>query len=152
MYPLLRQEVVCIIRHMDDRHADAATAANIRAYREQLGWSRRQLAEHSGLSENTIENIERNRRPVTVGDVMAVATAFGVNVYVLLPVQTQAPSSERLREETNILMREKARLALLQSSRLELDRQIAEAREAVERQEEIMRRIDPRWRLTPAAE
>jgi transcriptional regulator with XRE-family HTH domain len=62
-------------------------ARRIRAARQRLGWSQRELAKRSGLSEDVIDAIEngRRRRGITVDELFAFADALKVQVGALLP-------------------------------------------------------------------
>ena len=78
-------------------------AAKIREQRKQRGWSARQLAEHCGLTQDVIQNIEngrpdhdgRRRRAVTVDEVMAIANGLDTVAVLLLPRDYDFMSAEK---------------------------------------------------------
>jgi transcriptional regulator with XRE-family HTH domain len=52
------------------------TGEQVRAARKLLGWSRSDLAGHSGVSSTTIENFETGRRKASVLDLSVVRRAL----------------------------------------------------------------------------
>ena len=52
------------------------TGEQVRAARKLLGWSRSDLAGHSGVSSTTIGNFETGRRKASVLDLSVVRRAF----------------------------------------------------------------------------
>jgi len=59
----------------------AGIGATLRATRERLGWSREELAYHSGVSWSAIAQIESGRRlEVRLTSLIALATALGVSI------------------------------------------------------------------------
>lgn len=51
----------------------------IRAVREEKRWSRRELAEKSGITQQTILNVEQNRFPASLSTLTAITEALGIN-------------------------------------------------------------------------
>ena len=51
----------------------------IRAIREERKWSRRELAERSGITQQTILNVEQNRFPASLSTLTAITEALGMN-------------------------------------------------------------------------
>ncbi len=66
--------------------ADVATVrAQVRALRDRLGWTVRELAERSGVNEWTIRDVERGgSADITLGTLSRLAAALDVPVGCLL--------------------------------------------------------------------
>jgi transcriptional regulator with XRE-family HTH domain len=85
---------------MTELRASDTVAAKIRSYREWLGWSRRKMAEHCGLSESVIENIETGRvdadgvrrRDVTIDELLIIARTLDLSPLDLLPAEASQPT------------------------------------------------------------
>lgn len=73
----------------------------IRSFREERGWSLRELAERSGLSINAISLIERGENSPTVSSLHLLATALGVSISNFF---------ENEREQAVVFVRPAARL------------------------------------------
>lgn len=82
---------------MMELHASKTVAAKVTEKRQELGWSMRELAERSGLSEDVIEAIENDRRKrgVTVDEVMVLAHALGTAALILLPRDSDYDTDEQ---------------------------------------------------------
>lgn len=52
----------------------------VAALREQLGWSQRDLARTSGLSQSTLSRVESGRREATAAETVLLAGALGATV------------------------------------------------------------------------
>ena len=76
--------------------ASAAVALRASQIRKSVGLSRRELAARSGLSANTIENIERCRKAVSVDELIALAAGLGISVDSLLQIPTSSESTDVL--------------------------------------------------------
>lgn len=59
-------------------------AANLRAFRTEMGLSQEQLAERAGIHRNYLGGIERCERNVGLDNLERLASALGVNLSVLL--------------------------------------------------------------------
>lgn len=95
--------------------ASRTAAAKIRIFREAAGWSRRRLAERSGVSEDIIENIERGRRAVTVDDIMAIAAALNIGVAGLLPDSSDYSEDAQMRAKAEAMIEQAtAEMAMIQ--------------------------------------
>lgn len=70
---------------------EASFAFAVRRQRTERGWSQGELAErlhmlgHENFHTTTISRIEKNERPVRLGEAYAIAEAFGVPLRELLP-------------------------------------------------------------------
>lgn len=73
----------------------------IRFFREQRGWSLRELSERSGLSINAISLIERGENSPTVSSLHLLATALGVSISNFF---------EEGREQSMVIVKPEARL------------------------------------------
>jgi transcriptional regulator with XRE-family HTH domain len=62
-----------------------ASRTQLEFLREACGWTRRELAERSGVSVPTILALERRNRPPTLATVEKLSNAFGVRVGDLFP-------------------------------------------------------------------
>jgi XRE family aerobic/anaerobic benzoate catabolism transcriptional regulator len=62
----------------------AAVGATVRSHREQLGWSRRELASHSGLSERFLAQLETGAGNISLRRFADVARALGTSPSALL--------------------------------------------------------------------
>jgi len=130
-------------------------AAKIREYRDELRWSRAQMARRSGLSENVIENIEtgrpddagERRRDVTVDELLAVATAFGVDPASLLPKpmpvdpSAKADAQARMGNAMAIIAREERTLDELTRQMGAVTRQMTVSRKMIEDHRSLIERI-----------
>jgi len=64
-------------------------ATNVKQYRMQSGFSQEVLAELTGLHRTYISLIERKRRNISIENIEKIATALGVDAYLLLmPVKS----------------------------------------------------------------
>lgn len=67
---------------------DARFADGLRFRRVELGLSRRELEERTGIAARSIEKIERpvngHRRPVTIGEAIVLAEALDIQPAALL--------------------------------------------------------------------
>lgn len=63
---------------------DGLIGAELRAYRAKRKYTRRELAELSGVSETTIERLESGRRSASVGQLHALCKALDVDVRELV--------------------------------------------------------------------
>jgi XRE family aerobic/anaerobic benzoate catabolism transcriptional regulator len=68
--------------------------AAVRSHREQLGWSRRELAAHSGLSERFLAQLETGDGNISLRRFADVAHALGTSPSVLLGA-ADAPADSR---------------------------------------------------------
>ena len=66
-----------------DRYLDAVGAA-VRRHRERLGWSRRELASHSGVSERFLAQLETGDGNISLRRFADVARALGTSPSALL--------------------------------------------------------------------
>jgi XRE family aerobic/anaerobic benzoate catabolism transcriptional regulator len=66
-----------------DRYLEAVGAA-VRSHRERLGWSRRQLAAHSGVSERFLAQLETGAGNISLRRFADVARALGTSPSALL--------------------------------------------------------------------
>jgi transcriptional regulator with XRE-family HTH domain len=57
---------------------------NVRRYRTSLGISQEKLAERCGLHRTYISAIERFRRSIALENIQRIASALGVDAYMLL--------------------------------------------------------------------
>jgi len=57
---------------------------NVKFYRNSLGISQEQLAERCGLHRTYISAIERFRRSIALENIQRIASALGVDAYMLL--------------------------------------------------------------------
>src|SRR5690348_12143674 len=72
----------------------ASVGATVRTHRERRGWSRRELASHSGVSERFLAQLETGDGNISLRRFAEVAHALGTTPSVLLAV-ADAPPSER---------------------------------------------------------
>ncbi|MEO8706970.1 MAG: shikimate kinase [Kofleriaceae bacterium] len=68
--------------------------ATVRSHRERRGWSRRELAEHSGVSERFLAQLETGDGNISLRRFAEVAHALGTNPSVLLAA-ADAPAETR---------------------------------------------------------
>lgn len=59
-------------------------ATNVRKYRIEKGLSQEALADLSGLHRTYISAIERERRNISIDNIENIATALGVDAFLLL--------------------------------------------------------------------
>ena len=59
-------------------------AANIKKYRNKLGFSQEELAEETGLHRTYIGSVERGERNVSIDNIQLIANALKTNVPNLL--------------------------------------------------------------------
>jgi transcriptional regulator with XRE-family HTH domain len=62
------------------RHARAALAKNIIAFRTRLGWSQEELANAGGFHRTFIAHVERQARNISVDNIERIAVTLGVSV------------------------------------------------------------------------
>ena len=139
---------------MTELRASDTVAAKIRSLRELLGWSRRELAERCGLSENVIENIESGRpdaggdrrRDVTVDELMAIARGLDISPVRLMPDEAGLPDSvdaelaesrrrqreADIREQQMLADQHKRRLGELEHHRVTIENEIRDVRNRLE--------------------
>ena len=67
-----------------DRDVLRIVGGNIRARRQDLGWSQEELADRSGLHRTYVGGIERAERNITLRVLGVLATALGTNASALL--------------------------------------------------------------------
>ena len=72
----------------------AQLATHLRALRHAKGLTQAQLGRLIGLDQSRIAKIERNPRLVSVGQILKLLTALGVQV-ALQPLQAQPPQAAR---------------------------------------------------------
>jgi XRE family transcriptional regulator, aerobic/anaerobic benzoate catabolism transcriptional regulator len=72
----------------------AAVGAAVRGHRERLGWSRRALAEHSGVSERFLAQLEAGDGNISLRRFADVARALGTQPSALL-APADAPAERR---------------------------------------------------------
>ena len=113
------------------------------------------MARRSGLSENVIENIEtgrpddagERRRDVTVDELLAVATAFGVDPASLLPKpmpvdpSAKADAQARMGNAMAIIAREERTLDELTRQMGAVTRQMTVSRKMIEDHRSLIERI-----------
>jgi XRE family aerobic/anaerobic benzoate catabolism transcriptional regulator len=68
--------------------------ATVRSHRERRGWSRRELAEHSGVSERFLAQLETGSGNISLRRFSEVAHALGTTPSLLL-APAEAPASQR---------------------------------------------------------
>lgn len=66
----------------------------IREYRKERGFSQEILAEKSGVSTNTISRIEGGQMAMSVGILLKIVKALGVDANTLLGVSTEVNETE----------------------------------------------------------
>ena len=65
-------------------------ASNVRKYRTQKGVSQEMLADLAGLHRTYVSAVECERRNISIDNIENIATALGVDAYVLLmPTEKQ---------------------------------------------------------------
>ena len=72
-------------------------AGNLKKYRVELGLSQEFFAEKAGLHRTYISAIEREKRSIALDNVEKIASALGVNAYLLFIEET--PKSKQLPEK-----------------------------------------------------
>lgn len=77
-----------------DRYLEAVGAA-VRGHREQLGWSRRELAVHSGVSERFLAQLETGAGNISLRRFADVARALGTSPSALLG-PADAPAAAKI--------------------------------------------------------
>ena len=76
---------------MSGTHQDGeGLAVRVRELREERSLSQKALAEAAGFDTSTMSRIESGERGLSAGDVVALASALGVEVGVLLRVDEPA--------------------------------------------------------------
>ena len=78
--------MLCTILQMDDLAAPILNhlATTVRSLRQQRGWSRRQLAERTEISERFLADIESGRANPSILRLAAIASAFDTTPEILL--------------------------------------------------------------------
>ena len=61
-----------------NNNVDEYDQSIIRQIREGKKWSRRELAEKSGITQQTILNVEQNRFPASLSTLTALTDALGI--------------------------------------------------------------------------
>jgi transcriptional regulator with XRE-family HTH domain len=69
---------------MPQQHPNAILARNLRACRQERGWSQEVMAEKSGIHRTYIGAIERGERNVTLDTLNQLAHALGVRAAELI--------------------------------------------------------------------
>lgn len=136
---------------MTELRASDHAAGAIRDYRKWLGWSMAQLAEHCGLSENIIENIESGRRDadgnrkrdISIDELIVIAEALDVSVAKLLPdglaPPMDKPQQRRMLDlAMSIVTEGQDELAMLQREQMAMLKRMRDLRDSVLRQEKII--------------
>jgi len=59
-------------------------ATNVRKYRTEKGLSQEALADLAGLHRTYISAIERERRNISIDNIENIASALGIDAYLLL--------------------------------------------------------------------
>lgn len=106
---------------LTELHASKTVAFKVRERRVTLRWSRRELAERSGLAEQAITDIElmRRQRGITVDELMTLAAGLRIDPAVMLPPLTdyfqdaeqRARAEDLVAKATVLLMAEEAKLS-----------------------------------------
>ncbi|MFF0770920.1 helix-turn-helix domain-containing protein [Nonomuraea wenchangensis] len=98
----------------DEFDPEGMFAANMRAVRQQRGWSQHELGTRlveAGMSlhQSTIARIESGQRPVRLNEAVAMARALGVGLADLLAPMSDSPESRKtaLRKEIEDLAAER---------------------------------------------
>lgn len=63
------------------RHAGALLGAQVRAGRQERGWTVRALAERAGVSEKTVRKVEAGELGVALGTALDCAVLVGVTLF-----------------------------------------------------------------------
>ncbi|MGP9820028.1 helix-turn-helix domain-containing protein [Salinarimonas sp. NSM] len=82
--------------------------SNVRAAREARDWSRPDLAERSGLADNTIARVERGEMGLSFENIEALARAFGIEPIALFapePPIDSPPERTRQLQRIDVLLR-----------------------------------------------
>lgn len=74
---------------MPHQHPNNLLARNLRALRQQRGWSQEVMAEECGLHRTYVGAIERGERNVTLDTLKQLADALGVTSAELITEQLQ---------------------------------------------------------------
>jgi transcriptional regulator with XRE-family HTH domain len=77
---------------------------NIKKYRKNYGYSQERLAEKTGLSAQTINDIEGGRRWVSAKTITRLAKAFNIAEYMLLIAHAEEPSEKKRRSSLKGLL------------------------------------------------
>jgi len=80
-----------------------AMATNIKHFRSKLGFSQEKLAETTGVSDQTINDIEGCRTWVSDKTIVKIACALNVEVYQLLLPKTEADKLFPIKVPADIL-------------------------------------------------
>lgn len=119
-----------------------------------------ELGEHCGLSRDVISDIENGRkdrygtrrREITVGELMLIAEALGVSAYRLLPTRVTIaswPEENKMLEQAQAIVEAEERrlqdlwaeMGKLQNNEKSLADKIADSKETIKRQQEIVHRL-----------
>lgn len=65
---------------------------NVREERKDWGWTQEDLADRTGLTENTIRNIENGITNPSMKAIVAIANAFNIDTWVLFADSAQRDS------------------------------------------------------------
>jgi len=104
----------------DEAKLRKALSANIKHYRAKLGLSQEKLAELTGLSDQTINDIEGFRTWVSDKTIVKIAHVLNVEVYQLLFPQTEAEKLFPVKLPSDIL------LDLKESIKKDIDRRFGD--------------------------
>lgn len=66
---------------------------NVREERKDWGWTQEDLAERTGLTENTIRNIENGITNPSMKAIVSIANAFNIDTWVLFADSEQRKAS-----------------------------------------------------------
>jgi transcriptional regulator with XRE-family HTH domain len=111
-------------------HANRTLALRVKERRGILGWSVRELAERSGLPEDSIEAIEngRRKRGATVGELMKLGAALSTGPDRLLPeLYHYIPDPAKQAEHEKLLAELMTRLVTARQKREKLYKELEEA-------------------------
>lgn len=61
-----------------------ALGVRIRTLRKERGWRQIDLADHAGMSENYISDLENGRKEICLLSIMAIAESFGMKASDLI--------------------------------------------------------------------
>jgi len=100
---------------------DSEVAGNIRAIRTALGVTQETLAERIGVTFQQVQKYETGKNRITIGRLVAISDALGVNVMELLPVNPAAETKADAPSPISLLAADRDRLA----ARLSQIRQLA---------------------------
>lgn len=82
--------------------------SNVRAAREARDWSRPDLAERSGLADNTIARVERGEMGLSFENIEAIAAALGLEPLALFSAEPPGAATserDRLLQRIEVMLR-----------------------------------------------